>query len=613
VLGKEYYTLNSNVGRRYFSQRGINVPEPHDDIFEAVKQKNTRRIFMLGESTMAGFPFDYNATAPQLLHDRLQQLLPQYNVEVINVGLSAVNSYTVREFVQELVHYQPDAFVIYLGHNEFFGALGIGSTEYLGQSATLVNLYLRLNNLYLFRFVRDGIVKLRNLFTEDATPRNATLMEAMVRTKAILFDSREYRTARKNFESNMQDILDIANSAGVPVVLSTLASNVRDRPPFLASFAENSYDSTRERWKEIYTRAMAEEHEAHFSQAIDLFEQAIDIDSMNADAHYFLARCLDTLGRYTEAKAEYARARDYDGLRFRASSDVNRLIRDISSREHTALADVEHAFEQASPHGMVGSNLMFEHLHPTFDGYFLLAKTFFQTIADNGIIGKDFHWDRDLSEDEFRTRAGVTGFDLETARYRIFELTNSWPFRQAGERPKTFAAATHIETLAVTYVHKGIAWSQAHYDLAGWYQQKGEYESARREYFAVAKVVPYSYYPFMMIGDMYRLMEQPAEAESTYSLALTKQQSPFVHVRLGMLYFDQEKIAPAIEQFEASVRQEPESKDVMDAKARSMVQFFLGAAYGKSGNIDKAKAHLQTAIRIDPENAQAKAMLAGIP
>src|SRR5437870_1517491 len=133
VLGKDWYTLNRRVGQRYFLQKGIAIPEPADDLFEIEKQPATKRVFMLGESTMQGFPYDYTATAPRLLQDRLKQLLPQYNIEVINVGLSAVNSYTTLDFMDELVHYHPDAFIVYVGHNEFYGALGVGSTEYLGQ------------------------------------------------------------------------------------------------------------------------------------------------------------------------------------------------------------------------------------------------------------------------------------------------------------------------------------------------------------------------------------------------------------------------------------------------------------------------------------------------
>jgi len=47
---------------------------------------------------------------------------------VVNVGISAISSYMVLNFVNELVQYQPDLFVLYMGHNEFYGAFGIGST-----------------------------------------------------------------------------------------------------------------------------------------------------------------------------------------------------------------------------------------------------------------------------------------------------------------------------------------------------------------------------------------------------------------------------------------------------------------------------------------------------
>src|SRR2546429_6587188 len=52
VMGKDWYTLNSHVARRYFLQKGIVLPEPSDDLFEIEKQPGTKRIFMLGESTI---------------------------------------------------------------------------------------------------------------------------------------------------------------------------------------------------------------------------------------------------------------------------------------------------------------------------------------------------------------------------------------------------------------------------------------------------------------------------------------------------------------------------------------------------------------------------------
>lgn len=611
VMGKEYYTLNREVARRYFSQKGINVPEAYDDIFEIQKQPHTKRIFMLGESTMAGFPFDYNATAPRLLRDRLVQLLSQYNIEVINVGLAAINSYTVLDFMEELVSYEPDAFIIYLGHNEFYGAMGIGSTEYLGQWRWLVHLYLELRSLKLFLLIRDGIVALRNIFVQEPTPREATLMEVMVREKAILYNSRGYRIAKENFTLNLIDIIAVAKNHRVPIVLSTLTSNIRDQKPLLATFSESATSQSMQMWRTIFDKGKKAQEVGNFEEAISFFQQAIQINTLHADAHYHLAKCLDTLRRYNEAKLEYKKARDYDGLRFRASSDFNDLIRSLCRQEVIPVADAEVIFEQHSPHGLVGSNLMLEHLHPNFDGYFLLAKTFFQTLVDDKLIVSEdeWQWERNLNDAEFKERAGVTEFELEAAQYRIQQLTSGWPFTNESSPKPRYQPQNKIQEIAVAYARKRIAWSQAHYELADWYAKDGKYEKALREFFAVSKVIPYYYYPVMRMGDMYRLMEKSDLAEQTYRRALGLQNSPFVRVRLGMLYYDVGKTEQAIDEFEITFVAEQAGSEKMSTKERSTARYLLAVAYGKHGNLQKAKENLQLALEIDPQNDEARKLL----
>lgn len=611
VLGKEYYTLNRDVARRYFSQRGIGIPEAYDDIFQIVKQPKTRRVFCLGESTMAGYPFDYNATAPRLLQDRLKQLLPDFSIEVVNVGLAAVNSYTVLDFVEELVEYEPDAFVIYLGHNEFYGAMGIGSTEYLGQWRTLINLYLELRHLRLFLLVRDGVVALRNLFAPDITPREATLMEVMVRKKTIIHNSREYKIAKANFEANLRSIIRTAKRNGVPIVLSTLVSNIRDQEPLMATFGQGVPDHVKHEWERIFSKGVKAQNSGDIDTAITHFQRAISLDTMHAATYFHLAQCLEQQERFAEAKRAYEKARDYDGLRFRATSDFNELIRRLGAEEGAAIADAERAFEEASTHGLVGSNLMLEHLHPNFDGYFLLAKTFFQSIAENNFLVRkeEWQWDRDLTDADYKNISGLTEFDTEVAKFRIFQLTSSWPFQKASELRAPYPIENTIQQLAVDYARKRTSWSQARYDLAEWYIQHANYEKARKEFFAVSKIIPYSYYPFMRMADMRRMMDQSEEAEQLYHHALMLQESPFVRVRLGMLYFDQDKLEKAIREFETTIESETRPAERMDLRARSMVRYFLAAAHGRKGDLDRAKSYLRQAVQIDPQNEEARRML----
>ena len=82
VNGKEVYSINRSVARKYFVQEGSTVPQPVEGTFAIHKSRNTKRIFCLGESTMEGFPYEEFGTAPEFLKQRLSTLLPQYNIEL---------------------------------------------------------------------------------------------------------------------------------------------------------------------------------------------------------------------------------------------------------------------------------------------------------------------------------------------------------------------------------------------------------------------------------------------------------------------------------------------------------------------------------------------------
>jgi tetratricopeptide (TPR) repeat protein len=611
VVGKDYYTLNREVAKRYFTQKGIGIPETCDDIFEVAKQSSTKRIFMLGESTMAGFPYEYSATAPFMMKDRLRRLFPQYNIEVVNVGLSAINSYTVRDFIKDLVNYQPDAFIVYLGHNEFYGALGVGSTEYLGKSRALINLYLSLNRFRTFRLLRNAIASAKDFVSPAVTPMQGTLMEAVVRKKSIPLNSEEYRAALQNFEGNLRDIAEIASEHHVPMVLSTLTSNLRDQAPFVSEFSPQATDDAKQRWKSAFDSGEISLHTGNFVEALAKFQSCIQSDSMNAIGMYRLAQCYDTLGDYTHAFQYYTRARDLDCLRFRASSDFNEVIRRTAASEHCVIADAESSFARESPHGLTGKTLILEHLHPNIDGYFLLAKTFTQALTENNLIApaSDVQWNLNLSDSGYRAIAGITDFDLESGRFKIQRLMNSWPFKTDTSAVIPYQPQTVLQHIVVDYESQKTAYWKACYELANWYSDNKQYDKAIAEFYALSKVTPYNYGPLMQTADVYHQWGKPDSAEAWYKRALKVRESPYVHYRLGMFYFEQEKLPEAIRQFESAFAIETTGDEIMDDHSRSMARFFLGAAYGRSGDITQANANLQLALQIDPNNADAKKML----
>ena len=52
-----------------------------------------------------------------MLEGRIRASQPTRYVEVINTAMSAVNSYTLLDFADEIIAQNPDAVLIYAGHN----------------------------------------------------------------------------------------------------------------------------------------------------------------------------------------------------------------------------------------------------------------------------------------------------------------------------------------------------------------------------------------------------------------------------------------------------------------------------------------------------------------
>jgi hypothetical protein len=142
--------MNKYASERYFSDTA-NATRGNIEPFKADKGSNSFRIFVLGESTTAGYPYLHNGSFHRWLQYRLMHMYPGINFEVINVSLTAVNSYTALDFGRQVTEFQPDAVLIYTGHNEYYGALGVGSTSHIASNRTLVRLVLELRR---FRFVQ---------------------------------------------------------------------------------------------------------------------------------------------------------------------------------------------------------------------------------------------------------------------------------------------------------------------------------------------------------------------------------------------------------------------------------------------------------------------------
>ena len=386
VGNRDVYSINRGAAARYFSSAGTVIPEPADDVFEMVKSDSTIRIFCLGESTMAGFPYDFNATAPGFLRDRLRMRFPGRKIEVINLGLSASSSYIVFDFVEELLPYQPDLFIIYLGHNEFYGVYGAGSSVRIPGGHHLTRFTIELLNFKTYLLLRDGMAWIRQAIASPPSRPGATLMEQMVHEQHIPYRSPLYEAALDAYRDNLFRIIGAAKSAQVPVMFSDLVSNEKDHPPFRPAFDETTVEAVRSEWRGLFSKAESLASQRRFAEALETYQRCMQLDSMNASAVYATGLLEYDRGRYDGARTLLQRAKDLDALRFRASEDFKAALRAVCSETGTVLAETDSAFRASSPHGIIGKNLMLEHLHPNLDGYVLMAEVFARTILERQIL-----------------------------------------------------------------------------------------------------------------------------------------------------------------------------------------------------------------------------------
>lgn len=611
VYGRKFYLLNQEVAKRYFTQRDIALPNPRREIFEHKKSPQTYRIFCLGESTTEGFPYGLNVSFPDFLYTRLNTLFPGKNIEVINLGISAISSYAVWDFTRELLDYAPDLLLIYLGHNEFYGAFGVGSTEYLGKNRQFVKFYLRLQRLRLFALLRDLIGKLQG---QSEAYSERTLMRAMVKEKLIPLDSPLYRIAADNFRANLLDIVDLAKSHGIGVIVGNLVSNEKDFPPFVSVFAENSSEDKKQAWQKAFAEGKRREAAGDFPEAISAYRTALAIDSTRAEGYFRLGTCLYRTGRFSEARQAFIRACDSDALRFRASAEFNTIIAEVCQKTQTPLVNLDSLFRAASAHGIIGNELITEHLHPNGKGYFLMAKGFFTAIAENDFIAPkaEWNWQRDKSDEEYWRLSAVTPLDLAVGALRIEKLTQQWPFNAPVHLPFPGDPADSAKVMEVArrYYQREMAWNDAHYEMAKYYQAQERFDLAEQEYRAVIRAIPVNYYPYFKIGDLAFLQKRYDEAEKMYREAQSlASHSAFVAVKLGMAMFLQNRFGEAAKQFSLALESDRQQRQ-LNRDENFQARYFLAISQANSGEVAAARKMLQELLAAQPNFVPAQELLA---
>ncbi len=424
------YRSNQKFGWRFFSPHLARFPLPLS--LPKNKSAGTYRIFVMGGSAARGEP-DYSFSFTRILGKMLSDNYPNSEFEIINTAMVAINSHVVYQIAKECAKLKPDLFIVYLGNNEVVGPFGSG-TVFRSYSPNLMMIRAGIwaNSLRLGQLLNSLI---QNVFKKEQNIRGWRGMEMFLENH-VPFDDPRLQKVYAHFERNLTDIIKIAGDSGAKVILSTVATNLKDNAPFASLHRQDLSEAQKVDWEKSYKAGTELAADSRFGEAVPKYLQAVQIDGHYADLHFLLARCYMKLNKYKEAQKYYINARDMDVLRFRADSQINKIIREKASvreSEGVYLIDAERCFAESKriAHEIPGEELFYDHVHMNFIGNYLLAKAAFSRVSS--ILSEDIRSSNSretaiLSPERCADLLAFTDWDLSKMLARILERVTRPPF-----------------------------------------------------------------------------------------------------------------------------------------------------------------------------------------
>lgn len=377
--GRRWWRENPFVTAPYFAPELRRRPQ----VFRLPVEKapRTYRVFVLGSSAAMGDPEPAFALSRQL-EVLLRAAYPEVRFEVVNAGITAINSHVVRAVAADCAELQPDLFVVYEGNNEVIGPFGPGTvfTPFLRSSGAIraATWLRRMRTGQLLAATARGIGRNRT------TPQEWGGMQMFLQHE-IAADDPRLATTRELFRENLAGIAAAGRDAGAQVLLCTVLTNQRDFPPFLSRHRTGLAADELRDWQgavEAARRALAGGRTA---QALAHYGTALGIDDRFAELHYEVAKLHLREQQTAGTKKHFQRALDLDALRFRTDSALNDVIRSFAKAGDAGVqvVDLAAAAEAATPDGVLGNETLFEHVHLTFNGTSQAARTLFTRVSED--------------------------------------------------------------------------------------------------------------------------------------------------------------------------------------------------------------------------------------
>jgi len=603
ISGKEVWVSNPRFGWRFFGAQQARAPLT----FSIPKHKSpdTVRVFVFGESAAFGDPQPDFGLA-RMLQALLSEHFPQTRFEVVNAAMTAINSHVVLPIARDCAKADGDIWVVYMGNNEVVGPFGAG-TVFGSQTPPLaaIRATLALKKTRAGQLL-DAAVRRFNPPPADKAEWGGMLM--FLENQVPWGDPRLAKTY-EHFEHNLRDIVAAGRSAGVGIVVSTVAVNLKDCAPFASASLADLSPEKQTRWQELVQRGVQTRDTGKVSEALEFFRQADQIKGSVAELEFQRGHCELALTNGTMALEHFSHARDLDTLRFRCDSRLNDIIRRVAGgREHerVLLADAETELAQQSTNGVAGAESFYEHVHLTFAGNYLLARTIAASIekllpeAVRRQSGASKEW---ASLEQCARRLGWSDWTRQTALAEITGRLNDPPFTQQSDHAMQLARiGTEMSSLppVASLVQDGEARCRAALRFtpddpallmrwAGLLEAGGKLDEATKAAQSVVELSPHNVDAWMQLGVVLVRQNRNEEAARAFEACLARDpQNVFARNSLAQVWVRLNRKAEAQREYERAIALKP---------GYGTAHLGLGRLLEEAGRSAEAEEHYAAARR----------------
>lgn len=327
--------------------------------FPVRKTEKTFRIAVTGGSFIMGTPYlhqnwkDWDehylgyGGIPDWLRAELTLRYPSKRIEVLNLAAGGQNTFRVKRIVRDIMEIEPDLVVLAVGNNEGY----VPATRF---------------NQELHRWILYRALK-------------KTLLPEPGPAERSYFTPQDPDTAKieSGFRQNVEEMIAVAREHHVPLLLATLPINLKYHSYVDAHGEPPAYP----RDDPFLGQGLQLAVNGRCEQALEAFARS----EHQAFAAFEIARCLERLERYAEAREFYKIYVQQNPLN-RTRPSYNAFLREASRREGVYLADLEKAMEDLSPHGLPAPRYFLDYCHLNWKGYHLMSRPIIEVIVANQLI-----------------------------------------------------------------------------------------------------------------------------------------------------------------------------------------------------------------------------------